>query len=464
MRRSSMTKESSLEARIYRLVPSLPRYIREVINAFTYKESEEIETAATTISAKPVLLINPSFAAKYCRSDDHLLMLILHEAFHVILGHTRLFGKTSTPLDNLVFDAVVNASLCHMFPEDRYTSFFKKINPSSQMPSCLLRPIAYDTPKEALAVLERLYDSESFASVTYEEIYELIKRHSGVKKKWGDYTLLGDHEKGDSSIGKEGKKKGQKAGTEGEEEEGISSEMSEFAKELSEAFSNGSSGKGANPLWRYIYAKNIDRDIIKTLRELLVAASVIPSEKKYKGNSYVTTYADSYVYDTHDRRAATKLDMGGFFLPSYQKDATMISRREKEQKKAIVYLDVSGSQNPELPVTLPLLATLMKEGRCVVYEFSTMVALADPDDLSQGKFVSTGGTDFNCIFEHYFSLPGPSKKLVILTDGFAYFVNPKYYEMVKQKHVELYVGYTKNHDDKFLKGITHKSVVLGERK
>ena len=45
-----------------------------------------------------------SFIDKYCKTDEHLFMLVMHELYHKILGHTTLFGKT-TIIENIVFDA-----------------------------------------------------------------------------------------------------------------------------------------------------------------------------------------------------------------------------------------------------------------------------------------------------------------------------------------------------------------------
>jgi predicted metal-dependent peptidase len=102
-------------------------------------ETDTVATAAVECRAQPRLLINPDFVVKWAATPEKLLMLVLHELHHVLLGHTRLFPRV-TPVDNLVFDAVINALLCRMFPQPEHTSFFTDFYRDDVFPECLLRP------------------------------------------------------------------------------------------------------------------------------------------------------------------------------------------------------------------------------------------------------------------------------------------------------------------------------------
>ena len=86
-------------------------------------ESDAVETAAVECRSQPRLLVNPAFVERWAATPEKLLMLIMHELHHVLLGHTRLFPRV-TRIDNLVFDAVINALLCRMFPAPQHTAFF----------------------------------------------------------------------------------------------------------------------------------------------------------------------------------------------------------------------------------------------------------------------------------------------------------------------------------------------------
>ena len=100
---------------------------------------DEIESAAVECRATPSLLLNPSFLERWCRTDEHLLMLVMHEVHHVLLGHTRLFPRI-TAAQNVAFDAVINALLCHMFPAPAYRGFFEQLHEAGGVPGCFLRP------------------------------------------------------------------------------------------------------------------------------------------------------------------------------------------------------------------------------------------------------------------------------------------------------------------------------------
>ena len=71
-------------------------------------ETTSVATAAVECTLRPRFLINPEWVAQHAQTSEKLVMLTMHELHHVVLGHTRLFAR-ATPLDNLVFDAVINS-------------------------------------------------------------------------------------------------------------------------------------------------------------------------------------------------------------------------------------------------------------------------------------------------------------------------------------------------------------------
>src|SRR5205814_2059546 len=101
----------------------------------------DVETAAVECRSNPRMLVNPEFVEKFAATPEKLLMLVMHELHHVLLGHTRLFPCV-TAVDNLVFDAVINALLCRMFPGPEHTGFFTDFYSQDAFPACLLRPAA----------------------------------------------------------------------------------------------------------------------------------------------------------------------------------------------------------------------------------------------------------------------------------------------------------------------------------
>ena len=107
-------------------------------------------------------------------------MLVMHELYHVILGHTTLFPR-ATEVRNLVFDAVINAILCSLFPRPEFTSFFTDYYPSDKMPFALLRPKGEGTPLAAESALKLLYGGSDTG--TYHDVYEALLKSGCVKER-----------------------------------------------------------------------------------------------------------------------------------------------------------------------------------------------------------------------------------------------------------------------------------------
>jgi hypothetical protein len=86
-------------------------------------ETTDVPTAAVECKAQPRMLINPKFVEQHAATSEKLLMLVMHELHHVLLGHTTLFPRI-TPVQNFIFDAVINGVVSRMFPGPEYTAFF----------------------------------------------------------------------------------------------------------------------------------------------------------------------------------------------------------------------------------------------------------------------------------------------------------------------------------------------------
>ena len=134
-----MTDEEKIIARILDVLPPSSFELTTFLSLFRVRFSEKTKTACVTCGDSPELLLNKDFIEAHCQTNEHLFMLVMHELYHVILGHTTLFPH-ATEVRNIVFDAVINAILCSLFPKPEFTSFFTDYNPSDKMPFALLRP------------------------------------------------------------------------------------------------------------------------------------------------------------------------------------------------------------------------------------------------------------------------------------------------------------------------------------
>ena len=171
-----MTDEEKIIERILNVIPPRSFELMTFLSLFRVRFSNKTETACVTYGDSPELLLNQEFIGCHCKTDEHLFMLVMHELYHVILGHTRLFPR-STEVRNLVFDAVINALLCSLFPRPEFTSFFTEYYPPDKMPYTLLRPKGRGTPPEAENALRLLYGGTHCLAVGTDQVaLSLIER------------------------------------------------------------------------------------------------------------------------------------------------------------------------------------------------------------------------------------------------------------------------------------------------
>ena len=96
--------------RIHNLIAAMPYGLEKMLSLMDIEESTDVKTACVPIGGRPKIVLNPEYVKEHCETDEKLYMLIQHELHHVLLGHTRLF-KRSTPQHNIAFDAIINAML-----------------------------------------------------------------------------------------------------------------------------------------------------------------------------------------------------------------------------------------------------------------------------------------------------------------------------------------------------------------
>jgi predicted metal-dependent peptidase len=94
-----------------------------------------------------------------------------------------------------------------------------------------------------------------------------------------------------------------------------------------------------------------------------------------------------------------------------------LPREAKKNKNIAIYLDVSGSVTSMLPMLLGFIKNMNRSIK-TIYCFSNIVSEHSIQELSNGVFKTTGGTDFNCIAQHVLDNK-QIDKAVIFTDGFA---------------------------------------------
>ena len=183
--RPSTPEAAAIRERIFNVLPAASYQMEKLFGLFDIEFSNETETACVECRTTPRLLLNKGFLDEYCRDDGDLFLLILHELYHVILGHTRLFPRVS-PIDNVVFDAVINSMLCRTVGRTVGTRLFTRINGYDSLTERLLRPppgwpdeferALAALPPEEQRIIGLLYGAAESSKITYLDIYELLRK------------------------------------------------------------------------------------------------------------------------------------------------------------------------------------------------------------------------------------------------------------------------------------------------
>ena len=421
--------EQRLRQRIFNVLPAASFQFDRLLQFLDIVESELSPTACVECSAQPRLHLNPGFVAEHCQRDEHLFLLILHELYHVILGHTRLFGRP-TPIHNLAFDAVINSLLSHQFPDSCYLSFFQGLNKWETFPSRLLRPppgwpdhpepLPPDASEAERKAVELLYGNSHRAATYYDVFEALLKTLPADQASGGvgDCILLGDH----SGKGQDGSL----------DEQAVKNDLlKQVFRRIVEGWppppnriAGRDEGKARDDYW-LPKAEDPHAPFERALRRLLRRAGVLnPSAqvaRRSRGAEQCRREVQTVLPELRDRRAPAMEKLWGRRPIFFQGERWLQKPVLTPKDVAHVYLDISGSMTACLPVLGAALWKPHRNGEVRLFVFSTIVDEAHPrQPLDRQKFQNTFGTDINCVLEHLIGLPGKAtpKRVVVLTDGY----------------------------------------------
>ena len=429
-----MTDEEKLVARILDVIPPRSLELATFFSLFRVRFSDEVETACVTCGASPELLLNRDFVETHCRTGEHLLMLVMHELYHVVLGHTTLFPH-ATRLSNIVFDAVINALLCSLFPKPEFTSFFTDYYPADRMPFALLRPKGDGTPAAAENALHLLYEERD--SATYYDVFQALLSDAVVAEA-ADVGSAGDGDGGQPVL---------LGSHSGNGDDAMSAEMRDLIHEVISKWPSPDrplAGRdlGAAERKRDFGDGKADAALRRGVRRLMHhAAEPGPTEVRRRAVRETAVESATFLPDWRDRsHEAREAVLGDAIL--YR--TTLAARRptSRDNRRVFAYFDVSGSVAAEVPSVAAALEPWCRRRLCRVHVFSTTVAPASVRDLAVRRFSSTGGTSIDCVLEHALSLPRARRprSIVVFTDGYTGRPHPSLAARFRSSGMRLYVG------------------------
>lgn len=432
-----MTDEEKIITRILDVLPPSSFELATFLSLFRVRFSDKTETACVTCGEAPELLLNKDFIEAHCQTNEHLFMLVMHELYHVILGHTTLFPH-ATEVRNLVFDAVINAILCSLFPKPEFTSFFTTYYPSDKMPFALLRPKGEGTPLAAEQALKLLYGGSDTG--TYHDVYEALLKSGCIKEI--KLVVKSDGEDGEPLL----------LGSHDEENEEISQEMKDLIHKIISKWPSPDRPLQGQDLGAEECERGFDADADPTIRlrrgiRRLMRRAALPGKKEVRRRSVREMVCETATFlpDWHDRsHEAREIAFGDALI--YSTTTRLQRPSSRDNRQAFVYFDVSGSVAEEVPSVAQALLPYCRSGLCTVHVFSTVVHPTTARDLAARKFVSTGGTDIDCVLRHVLDLPARKRprSVVVVTDGYTGRPDSALAAGFRASGMRLYVGLVKS--------------------
>jgi hypothetical protein len=407
------------------------------------KDHPYVDTLA--IGKEGVIIVNKAFWRKNVKTRTDAKVVLIHELLHSILGDTSKLDKISKlelDLRNFTQDIRINASIHNFFlntTERTQKNILDKMY-SATGPMSLLRPRSNISKNSKFLLLYcslypnhfsnnwrigRLQEKAEDIFKSEEALLHAIKilLPTTFVKNLAKVTLLGSH----SKEGPEGEFQ-VVDGVTAEDLEGLSDEDKDSIIDgISNGFPKGSSNTyGLDGVLRdhmVAVVKSKKSLNLQLLKNFSCSAKVNSIRCMWKVPSRVT----SVLPIRPSGKDMAMLAAG--YIPTLWKNN--VQRDKTENKNIAIYLDVSGSVGAHLPMILGFITSL-KRNIQKVFCFSTYISEHTLQELNEGKFKSSGGTDFNPIVEH--AIENKLDKIVIITDGHAR-VGHRHQQLAK-KHID----------------------------
>ena len=404
-------------------------------------ETERISTAAVECVAQPRLLINPQFVAKHASTSEKLLMLVMHELHHVLLGHTTLFPR-SNAVQNFVFDSVINGICCRMLSGADFTRFFTDYYRADRFPECLLRPppnwlgplsdvdrfemvlaiarLPEKARQPAFEVHKALY---SEAGASYHEVSRILPRLLKLAGKTDPENQAGGSAGGEGDplakiplLGEHGNVDGLGA----QSAEAIEQQapiLFDLVSDLVAKWPNPPDPIRGRALSNVLKSCTVspksppsNRTILRRLILRVAGAGRDGQIQRYRpGTISAPTPIPSLARRSIVLRALgvpTLLHPGNLPWP----------KRAPTGERVHIYLDVSGSMTDVLRALYGSVLDCADYVHPKVHLFSNEIASITLAQLRAGKCKTTGGTDIVCVARHMKRYG--IRRAVLITDGY----------------------------------------------
>lgn len=441
------TSSSGMAERILDAFPSGSYALTGLLRLLDIVETDSVATAAVECHVQPRMRINPDFVSRHADTPEKLLMLVMHELHHVLLGHTTLFPRV-TPVQNFVFDAVINGLLCRMFTQAPYTAFLTDYYRDDEFPECLLRPPS-GWPSEdfaevpGISVLPEPLRSRahevhaalySDGGADYQDVYQILPKL--LIKVGGDagmnMPLLGGHDQDESEL---------------HDLQGASPVLFDLVRELVEQWPQPPDPIRGRSLADVLRTSKVTPTVRRSKRSVLrklirkVAGEQGQGRVCQQGSQPVTLYTP---IPAPSRRSMV---LHGLGVPAllHERQTTLI-RRRREGERVHIYLDVSGSMNGLLGPLYGAALDCQDLLHPQVHLFSSRVVDITLAQLRAGHCETTGGTSIDVVAEHMDR--HRIRRALLVTDGWVGRPQGQHHQTLAAARLAVaYMGEQPNTDD-----------------
>jgi hypothetical protein len=387
-----------------------------------------------SVDENRIIRVNKKFWKKWIIRKTDAEFVFLHELFHVVLGD--LEKKEETPeermLANLSMDMRINAAITQSFLDKNVSNdnFFLSRFYKPNGISGLLRPYsAFSATSKYKRIYSALYGS-SFTKINpkdvlEEEIKELFRNEESIRsalkllipkeeleKMIPKVVFIGTH----AQNGSEAKEEERGEGPTPIAPEDIVKVPQEYLDEIRQAIAGKMKSTGK--------MGGLSNLLVDNMIEVLDSKKSVTMKalERFSCNHKVNSIKGMF---QKDKKVTSVIPIRpssrDMFLMSQNAMPVLwhnkLPREAKKNKNIAIYLDVSGSVTSMLPMLLGFIKNMNRSIK-TIYCFSNIVSEHSIQELSNGVFKTTGGTDFNCIAQHVLDNK-QIDKAVIFTDGFA---------------------------------------------
>ncbi|NCC73585.1 MAG: hypothetical protein EOM06_09320 [Sphingobacteriia bacterium] len=409
--------EKQIRYIIQDMIEENPLACRALLEISEIVFTEKVPTMAVSLSAKPVLNINPIFCNQHLKTENDVKTVLLHEFLHVLLRHTEKY-KISTPLLNIALDAIIN-SIIYRYKGLEYADFFRRFYKGRGI-QALLKPIPVEEfdiylPTEGfwLDLNRKIYSGKYCADDLFELLTYLRKKIN--KRELLEIILLGNH---DDHV---------------KTPVNIRDILDNTLKKMDGVLIwNKPASRGID-----IERKQENQDIMKfrmhkwqksTFRLL---NRCLVNDKRVK-TELTTCETLLPVLSSHDSRALARFNFSRIIPLSKTEYLT-----NDNSQRVSIYLDVSGSMNSEIEAVVSLLSFFKTYIRMPLWVFS--------NDVEKARFVkgkleykTTFGTSISCVFDHL--RKNKTKKCLIVTDGYVETITDSMLENLRKDAINVLVS------------------------